>query len=210
MKKHLIPSSKKTLCECMEPIRGSILISSDTPLLEAIRVVCRSDDFIFLVLKGNQLIGWLYYNHFHKLPFRMCLFSLLIDLEGMLLKIIKYDPTSFLEKLPPGRLDKAKEIYKNRRHSLNKESKEYNSKLIECTQFCDKFTMLRKNLEIVQKFQSINSKFGDEAEKIRNNIAHPNEEKSGVLPIEKEKLIPFIEWAEELRQQLDDYINRTD
>jgi len=205
-----LDSSKKTLCECMEPIRGSVLISSDTPLLEAIRVVCRSNDFIFLVLKGNQFIGWVYYNHFHKLPFRMCLFSLLIDLEEMLLKIIKYDPTSFLEKLTPGRLDKAKEIYKKRRYSLNKESKEYNSKLIECTQFCDKFTMLREDPVIVKKFPSINNKFGNEAEKIRNDIAHPKGEKSGALPIKKEKLIPFIEWAEELRQQLDDYINRTD
>ena len=71
-----LDSSKKTLCECVEPIRGNILISSDTPLLEAIRVVCRSNDFIFLVLKGNQFIGWLHYDHFHKLPFRMCLFAL--------------------------------------------------------------------------------------------------------------------------------------
>jgi len=68
--------------------------------------------------------------------------------------------------------------------------------------------MLRKSPEIVQKFPSINNKFGDEAEIIRNNIAHPNGEKSGTLPIEKEKLIPFIEWAEKLRQQIDDYINQ--
>ena len=44
--------------------------------------------------------------------------------------------------------------------------------------------------------------------KIRNYIAHPEEEKSGLLPIEKEKLIPFIEWAEKLRQQLDDYLTK--
>jgi len=204
-----LDSDKKTLFECMEPITGSILISSDTPLLEAIRVVCRSKDFLFIVLKGNQFIGWLYYNHFHKLPFRMCLFSLLIDLEEILLKLTKTDPASFLEKLKPRRLDKAKEIYNIRGYKLNKEGgKEFNSKLIECTQYCDKFIMLRKSPEIVQKFPSINNKFGDEAEKIRNNIAHPNGEKSGLLPIKREELLPFIEWAEELRQQLDDYINQ--
>jgi len=46
----------KTLCECMEPIRGDILISSDTPLLDAINIVCRKNDFIYLVLKGNRFI----------------------------------------------------------------------------------------------------------------------------------------------------------
>ena len=196
----------KTLCGNMESIGESILISSDTPLLEAIRVVCRSNDFIFLVLKGNQFIGWLHYSHFYKLPFRMCLFALLIDLEEMLLKIAKSDPISFLEKLSDKRLVKAKKIYKNRRYSLNKKGKEFDSKLIECTTFCDKFTMLKKNAAIVQKFPNIKNKFSNKAEKIRNNIAHPNGKKSGVLPIEKEKLIPFIEWAEKLRQQLDDYV----
>ena len=197
--------NEKTLCECMDSIGESTLISSDTPLLEAIHIVSKKDDAIFLVLKGNQFIGWLHYNHFYKLPFRMCLFSLLIDLEEMLLKLTKSNPTSFLRNLE-NRINNAKRIYGLRGYSLNKEGKEFDSKLIECTAFCDKFIMLRKSPEIVQKFPSINNKFGDEAETIRNNIAHPNGEKSGVLPIEKEKLIPFIQWAEELRQQIDDYM----
>ena len=201
-----LDSSKKTLCECMEPIRGSILISSDTPLLEAIRVVCRSNDFIFLVLKGNQFIGWLCYNHFHKLPFRMCLFALLIDLERMLLELTKSNPTLFLRNLNDNRLDKAKKIYKNRGFSLNKESKEFDSKLIECTEFCDKFVMLREIPEIVQKCPNIINKFRNTAEDIRNYVAHPKGEKSELLPVKKEKLIPFIEWAKELREQLDNYV----
>ena len=199
--------NEKTLCECMDSIGESTLISSDTPLLEAIQIVCKKNDAIFLVLKRNQFIGWLHYNHFYKLPFRMCLFSLLIGLEEILLKLTKYDPTSFLEKLSPGRLEKAKNIYKDRRYSLNKKGKEFDSELIECTAFCDKFTMLRKNATIVQKCPNIKNKFSNTAEIIRNYVAHPEEEKSGTLPIEKEKLIPFIQWAEELRQQLDDYIN---
>ena len=67
--------SSKTLYECMEPIRGDILISSDTPLLDAIHIVCRKNDSIYLVLKRNRFIGFLDYGHFHKLPFRMCLFA---------------------------------------------------------------------------------------------------------------------------------------
>ena len=61
--------SSKTLYECMEPISGDILISSDTPLLEAIHTVCSRNDSIYLVLKGNSFIGFLVYSHFHKLHF---------------------------------------------------------------------------------------------------------------------------------------------
>lgn len=199
----------KTLYECMEPIRGDILISSDTPLLDAIHIVCKNNNYLYLILKQNQFIGWLTYGHFHKLPFRMCLFALLIDLERMLLELTKSNPTLFLRNLNDNRLDKAKKIYKNRGFSLNKENKEFDSKLIECTEFCDKFIMLRKNPIIVQKCPNIINKFRNTAEDIRNYVAHPKEEKSELLPIKKEKLIPFIEWAKELQKQLDDYIKQT-
>lgn len=198
--------SSKTLYECMEPISGDILISSDTPLLEAIHIVCRRNDFIYLVLKGNRFIGFLEYSHFHKLPFRMCLFALLIDLERMLLEITKSDPTSFLRNLTEEKLNYAKKIYGYRGLSLNKENKVFDSKLIECTTFIDKFKMLRKNPAIVQKCPNINSKFTNTAEKMRNSIAHPEGEKSGLLPIKREELLPFIQWAEKLQLQLYDYV----
>jgi hypothetical protein len=205
-----LESSKKTLFECMEPIRGDILISSDTPLLEAIHIVCRKGEPIYLILKNNKFIGWLHYDHFHKLPFRMCLFALLIDLERMLLRLTMSNPTLFLKNLTPNRLKKVKETYRKRGFSLNEEGKEFDPNLIECTYFCDKFVMLRKNPVIVQKCPNINNRLRNTAEVIRNYAAHPDGEKSGLLPIKKEKLIPFIEWAEELRQQIDDYINQTD
>jgi hypothetical protein len=197
----LIPS--KTLYECMDPISEDILISSDTPLLEAIHVYCRRNISIYLVLKGNRFIGYLHYSHFHKLPFRLCLFALLMDLERTLLEITKSDPTSFLKNLTEERLNYAKKVYGYRGLSLNEENKVFDSKLIECTTFIDKFKMLRKNPVIVQKWPNINSKFTNTAEKIRNSIAHAEgEEESGLLPIKREELLPFIQWAEELQLQL--------
>jgi hypothetical protein len=197
--------SSKTLYECMEPISGDILISSDTPLLEAIHTVCRRNDSIYLVLRGNRFIGFLGYSHFHKLPFRMCLFALLIDLEKIMLDIIKLNPTSFLKNLSEGRLNYAKKIYGYRGLSLNEENKEYESKLIDCTTFIDKFKILRKNSVVIQKCPNIKSNFTNIAEKIRNSIAHPEGEKSGLLPINREELIPFMQWAEELQIQLYNY-----
>ena len=62
-----------------------------------------------------------------------------------MLKITKTNPVSFLTNLPEGRLNNAKKIYRLRGLSLNEENKEFDSKLVECTTFIDKFTMLRKN-----------------------------------------------------------------
>jgi hypothetical protein len=199
--------TSKTLYECMEPISGDMLISSNTPLLEAIHVYCSRNISIYLVLKGDRFIGYLHYSHFHKLPFRLCLFALLMDLERTLLEIIKSDPTSFLKNLTEKRVNYAKKVYRDRGLSLNDENKEYDSNLIECTTFIDKFIMLRKNPVIVQKCPNINSKFINTAKEIRNSIAHAEgEEESGLLPINEEEFLPFIQWIEELQLQLDNYV----
>lgn len=200
--------SPKTVYECMDLISGDILISSSTSLLEAIHLYCRGDSYIYLVLKGNQFIGFLNYSHFHKLPFRLCLFALLMDLERAMLKITKSKPTSFLKNLTKGRLDCAERIGGFRGLSLNEENKVFDYNLVDCTMFIDKFTMLSKNPEIVQQCPNINSKFIKKAEKIRNSIAHPEGKQSVLLPIERKELLPFIKWIEELQLQLDYYIKR--
>jgi len=131
----------------------------------------------------------------------------------MLLEITRSDPTSFLKNLTEERLNYAKKIYGYRGLSLNKENKVFDSKLIECTTFIDKFKMLRKNPVIAQKYPNINSKFTNTAEKIRNSIAHAEGEESGLLPIKREELLPFIQWAEEFQLQLYNYVqinNRDD
>jgi len=193
----------RTLYECnISPIRVDSLISYNTPLLEAIQTVCSRDFNFFLVLMGNRLIGYLTFDHFQKLPFRMCLFALLIDLEKVMLKIVKSDPALYLKNLTDGRLRKAKEIYGFRRYSLDNENKEHASKLIECTAFIDKISMLKKNAVISQKCPKLKSDNGKIAETIRNSIAHPEGEESGLLPIKREALLPFIKWTEDLQKQL--------
>tara|TARA_B100001971_G_C18192734_1_gene539606 strand:- start:613 stop:1434 length:822 start_codon:yes stop_codon:yes gene_type:complete len=195
-----------SLSEGMEPINGDMLISSDTPLLEAIRTICSGNNHIYLVLKGSKFIGFLSYANFNKLPFRMCLFALLIDLERVMLEVVKSDPTSFLKNLSEKRLDNAKNEYSNRGYKLNKEGKEYDSTLIDCTSFTDKFKMLKNSRVVIQKCPELKSRiFVEKAGKMRNKIAHSEGEESGFLPIEKKDFIPFIDWVERLQNQLDKY-----
>lgn len=197
--------SSKTLSENMEPITSNIIISSNTPLLEAIHIVINGNDLIYLILRGNDFVGYLTYNHFNKLPFRMSLFSLVIDLESSMLKMIKSQPKSFFNKLNRRRIKKAENRYKYFFSSNKKDDVKYTSKLIDCTTLIDKFTMLKRTKNIVQKCPNIKNRSQiDMVDKLRNSIAHPKEETSS-LPINKEELIPFIQWVEELQKQLNSY-----
>lgn len=197
--------SSKPLIECIEPINGDTLISSDTPLLEAIKTVCSEDNTIFLVLSRTKFIGFLHFNHFHKLPFRMCMFALLIDLERAMLEIIKSKASFYLKKLSDGRLVKAKNIYGHRKYKLSYDNEEFDSLLLDCTTFVDKFLMLRKDPAFVNYCPNINNKLAKVAEEVRNLIAHPENEEIGLLPIKKEELLPLINWIEEFQVQLKNY-----
>ena len=197
--------SSKPLIECIEPINGDTLISSDTPLLEAIQTVCSGDNTIFLVLSGNKFIGFLHFDHFHKLPFRVCMFALLIDLERTMLEIIKSKASFYLKKLSDGRLVKAKNIYGHRKYKLNHDNEEFDSLLVDCTTFVDKFLMLRKDPTFLNYCPNINNKLAKVAEEVRNLIAHPENEEIGLLPIKKEELLPLINWIDEFHVQLKNY-----
>jgi hypothetical protein len=192
----------KLVADCYEPISADKLISSDTPLLEAVSAVCSGTSYVYFVLSGNEFIGFLNYDHFNKLPFRLCLFALLIEIESLMMEIIRSDSTSFLKYLPEGRLASAKKIYKNRGFSIDNKGKEYDSNLLDCTTFIDKFKMMKKNQIITQKCPNIKSKFVNVANDLRNTVAHPEGEESMSLPIKREDFPSFLQWAEELQKQL--------
>ena len=194
----------KYLYECYNPITGDIFISSDTTLLKAINTVFNEKNILYLVLKENNIIGFLWWHHFSKLPFRMCLFALLIDLEKEVSDLLKANPESFLKNLSDRRLKYARKIYNNRGFPLNNDNEEYGNKLIDCTGFKDKLDMLRENPNIKEKCPNIISKYTDQARDIRNSIAHPDGETTG-LPISREELIPFVKWTEELQRQINEY-----
>lgn len=197
--------NKPTLTECIAPVNEGILLSSDTPLIEAIKTVCNSEDPIFLVLKGNKFIGYLNFNHFNKLPFRISLFALLLDLESTMLNLIKSDASFYLKKLSDNRLEKAKNIYGHRKYKLDGNNEVFPSLLVDCTTLIDKFLMLRKNADFVKHCPGINNRYAKVAEETRNLIAHPENEEIGLLPIKKEELLPLIEWVEEFHVQLKNF-----
>ena len=73
----------KTIRQCMDEIVPDAILTADTSILEAVAAFSASTLPYFLVLRGNHFVGWLSYRDMHKPPLRLCLFAMLINLEGM-------------------------------------------------------------------------------------------------------------------------------
>ncbi|HZK93585.1 MAG TPA: hypothetical protein VFC67_05210 [Prolixibacteraceae bacterium] len=191
----------------MELITPASILSSDTSLLDSITAFETVSGPFFLILQGNQFIGWLSYKDLHKQPLRLCLFSMLINLERMLLEVALKNSKESFKKMPENRLKKAQELYKLKKFNFTQSGDYYTSNLMECTNMIDKFTIAQNTQSVVEMVPVLkNDHLCRKAEMLRNEIAHPGmEEQSSNLP-NRESLWPFIQWAETLEDQLQNYL----
>lgn len=196
----------KKLYEIADPTIADKVISANTPLLEAIKIFSENQQSFYFILKSNQLLGWLNYTDFYKLPFRLCLYALLINLEKMMLDIAESSPLIAIKFLPSGRLEKAKKLYDDRGYSKDKNGKETTAKLLECTTFIDKISIMRKWKSVRLAIPALDDELYKIAEKLRNELAHPRMEEQSLLLLPKEKILPFINWADEFCQQMNIYL----
>lgn len=200
----------RTIFDCMERIPPDMILTSDTSLVEAVAVFGTSSRPFFLVLKGNRFIGWLSYTDLHKLPLRLCLFAMLINIERLLLDVALISPQASIGFLSEGRLKKAGEIYSIRQYNYDEKGKPYNGRLLECTTIVDKILIARKFTNVREMVRTLdNAKFCAELEKLRNEIAHARLEERSSSLLTRERLWPFIEWAETLESELEEFLKHT-
>ena len=200
----------KSVRECMQPFRSDIIISSNTSIIDAIKIFCTNDEGTYFILEGKELIGYIFYVDFHKPPVRLALFASLLNLEELMLKIIKINARSSIRLLPQKRIEKAIEIYKLRRYKLNEEGKPYNSSLLDCTAMIDKFIIIRKLPQVVERFPYLSNKnMQKKAERLRNEIAHPSEIEQSSVILTKKDLWQFINWLDESIKELDKFLEDT-
>jgi hypothetical protein len=132
----------KQLAECISPISPTAVMSADTPILEAIEAFASATPYFYVVLRGNTFIGWLSYDDIHKLPFRLCLFALLISIEKAALDLLQRDPRHAISRLREGRVINAQKIYRQRGYRTDEQGKEHAGLLLDCTTFVDKFEII--------------------------------------------------------------------
>lgn len=197
------------LSTCAERISADMILTADTPLVAAIGAFSAKNHPFFLVMKGSSFVGWLSYSDLHKPPLRLCLFAMLMNIEGLLLDISIADWRRSVAALSPGRVQKALEIYRLRGYSFDKDGTPHGARLLECTTFVDKLKIMKGNPDAKAAVPAlINKAYRERLEKLRNELAHPGLVERSSLLLVRTEAWSFIEWAETLEAQLTSLQNR--
>lgn len=184
----------KKVCECIDPIQASSVLSADTTALEAVEIFGSTSHHFFFVLHHNRVTGTLHYGDLFSLPVKLCLFALTLDLEDSALRLALIWARDSWQCLTEERRKRGEAVYELRyKHSPHSEGGPYDQ-LLGCTTFCDKGNILKKCGLVPEisgkKIDSIFSR----AERVRNSCAHTNPDNTGNMAlVERADLCQFIE-----------------
>lgn len=162
-----------TAKEKASPITPDMIVPASLPLIEMIPLF--EQYYYYFVLTRNDITHVVSFQDIDKLPTKLCLFSLFMELESQIIDLLHSDLDSidkFLNRLPEERLKKARDLcqmkYKNRELTSDM--------VLLCTTFIDKKEILQRSPEFHSKlpFQSKqqSSSFFKRVEIVRNQIAH--------------------------------------
>ena len=129
--------------------------------------------WFYFVLTRNEITHVVSFPDLDKLPVKLCLFSLVMELESAMLDLLVDDNTSvqrYLAYLPRSRRDKAEELCRAKYRQVTPVG------TLFCTTFVDKKHMLSRNSKVVATlpFESRRQydRFFKRVENVRNQIAH--------------------------------------
>src|SRR6266481_2888062 len=148
-------------------------LSSATTIFKAVDLFAKTGIDRFYVLNNNDLVGILNYSDLLSKP--ICLlafFALTLEIETLALELCQLDPKASWDCLSKNRQAEAKEIFE-KRHGKEPNSPLELRELINCTQFCDKGTILwKQRLVEVRSRGELQGTF-NKLERVRNQCAHP-------------------------------------
>jgi len=187
----------------VSPLAGfQVVIIGRFWVIAEVKAFANATPHSYVVLKGSTFIGWLSYEDIHKLPFRLCLFALLISIEKAALDVLHKRPEVSISMLPVARVNKAKEIYAQRGYRKDPQGRERAGILLDCTQFVDKFLIISNSDDLRSKLPAASPGFTKVAERLRNDLAHSSQDQKSSVLLKRESLLPFIESALKLQEQL--------
>jgi hypothetical protein len=166
------------------------MLTDSTTALHAAKLLCLSDRPRFFVLHNNDIVGTVGFTDLFALPFRLCLFSLTLQLEAAALSLLARDADASIAALTEQRRGYAGVVFAKRFGSSIDQSC---LGLLRCTTFIDKAKILSKRKLVAgyskKRVQSIFSR----AERVRNHCAHPDSiEGEATSILNKGELSEFI------------------
>ncbi|WP_157967895.1 hypothetical protein [Paraliobacillus sp. X-1268] len=162
------------------------LISDSTSLTEVLNIIQKKD--CVFVLEKDRVTKLVTVADLHKQPIRMLAFSLISILEMSLIELIKgeYQNDDWKDLLSELRVNLANKLFKDRRNKNEALS------LIDSIQICDKGTIIEKSDYLRDKLgfssKQVCKIFFKKVEKLRNNIAHSQEQ----ISLDHKELIEIV------------------
>lgn len=198
-----LEADKKDVFECMDEIRLDGLVTEDTSLAHAAEMFTSCHAYFFVVINGNDFVGWLSYHDLYKLPFRLCLFASILAIEEKMTQVAQRYAARAIETLTDGRQAAARRIYQLRGFPRDQNGNEAPAPLVTCTSFCDKATMLQGCAETKYRIpEAGQKKWMALAEKVRNAIAHPNPDEHFSPLVKRELFGGLLGWMRRLDAEL--------
>lgn len=221
------PDRAEAIESCMMHIKVGSLVTADTPLLAAMKMFDAQSPYCFLVMKGNAIVGAFSYQDLLSIPFRSCLFSMLLSIEQGMRDIAQTSPDLAVSKLKCKGTKVAKRI--KRRAATNQPFRA--SEILEHAYFSEVLHVLRSCSKTNRRLTSLNASYTkqrrmhrlkagvpithvkrerrhrvDQALDLRNALAHPNKPWRISLLLPKEDLKAFISWLTEFEAELAEYV----
>lgn len=162
-------ASNNLVKDFYEPINEKLIIGGNSSINEFIKNVI--DEPFKLVISKNEISGLVTMSDMQKIPVRVSVFSLIIELEIMMSElIIRLYPNeeSWMNLLTTSRRQKL-----NEEEQTVKKSDNFVSKII-FTQFCDKAKIIEKSKIFSFTQKQLKKKFED-IRKLRDLVAHSSE-----------------------------------
>jgi len=149
-------------------------IVSDTAPLRSVMSLFREKERVF-VLENTVIRSIITKADLQKQPIRIFIFGLISLLEMHFVSLVEkyYADGSWKKQLSKDRLDQAEEVFNNRKERNQEIS------LLNCLQFCDRGSLIRKCTELSQKLFNSNTnarRLLSRIIKLRNNLAHAHED----------------------------------
>ena len=145
------------------------LLSDNTSIPEVLEVIIKFNRVF--ILSFGRVAGIITRGDLQKVPIRMWLFSLISLIEMQMLRIIRkrFPENSWDKLISPGRNEKAKKFF------VDNKSKNEEIDLVDCLQFCDKYTIISKTQDLLEKLQCDKNDFCallKELNNLRDDLAH--------------------------------------
>ncbi len=216
-----------TVETCMMTINVSSLVTAETPLLEAMKMFDSHSPYCFLVMRGNAIVGAFNYQDLLSIPFRSCLFSMLLSIEQGMRDIAQSAPDLAVSKL---KCEGKKVARRIKRQAAGGQPPKPNE-ILEHAYFSEVLHVLRSCSKTSRALTSLNAAYTkqrrilrlkagapatdvkreqrhrvDQALDLRNALAHPNKPWRISLLLPKEDLKAFISWLTEFESQLAEYM----